>query len=195
MTSGKSIKLFLVDGDANGLVTAEIGQWTGKALVVPRASIEKLAKRSEAAKPGIYVLSGPDPEDSDADRVYIGEAENVFSRIRQHLKGKDFWKRVCLFTSSDEHLTKAHIKYLESRLVEIIASAGRVVLDNGNVPPRPSLPESDCADMETYLSQVQVLLPVLGLSITQPVASRRRACRRVAVRAQRRRRDSTSARG
>lgn len=173
MSGGKSIKLFLVDGDANGLVTAEIGQWTGKALLVPRASLDKLAGRPEAAKPGIYVLAGPDPDRSDRDRAYVGEAENVFQRLRQHVAGKEFWKTVCLFTSSDEQLTKGHIKYLESRLVEIVSAAGRVVLDNGNVPPKPALPESDRADMETYLSQVQVLLPVLGLPITQPIASRR----------------------
>lgn len=173
MNTGKSIKLFLVDGDTGGLITAEIGQWTGKAVLVPRASIDKLAARPEAARPGIYVLAGPDPETGDRERAYVGEAENVFHRIRQHVAGKDFWKTVCLFTSSDEQLTKGHIKYLESRLVQIVGSAGRVVLDNCNEPPLPSLPEADRADMETYLNQMQVLLPVLGLPMAKPVASRR----------------------
>jgi hypothetical protein len=174
LMSGRSIKLFLVDGSPTGLITAEIGQWTGKATVVTRQRLELLAARAEAHRPGIYVLSGPDPDQDDRDRVYIGEAEDVYSRLRQHLAGKDFWTRACLFTSSDEQLTKAHVKYLESRLVEVAYGAGRAAVDNGNTPPRPGLPEADVADMESYLEQARILLPVLGFMFAQPIASRRR---------------------
>lgn len=30
MAYGKAIELFLVDGDANGLITAELSNWNGK---------------------------------------------------------------------------------------------------------------------------------------------------------------------
>lgn len=170
--AGRSIRLFLVEGIPNGLITAEIGQWTGKAIVAPRQRLERLAERPEAKRTGVYVLMGPDPERDGVDRVYVGESENVFERIRQHDQKKEFWTRVCLFTAADENLTKAHVKHLESRLVEIALEAGRAAVDNGNTPPMSGLPEADRADMETFLEQARILLPVLGFSFTQPSASR-----------------------
>lgn len=171
--AGKSIKLFLVEGISTGLITAEIGQWTGKATVVPRQRLDVFARRPDARRPGVYVLVGQDPDRFDREMVYIGEAESVFDRLRQHVDNKDFWTRAVLFTSSDEQLTKAHVKYLESRLVEIGRGAGRSTIDNGNTPPRPGLPEADVSDMELFLEHVQILLPVLGLQFTQVAASRR----------------------
>lgn len=173
--SGRSIKLFLVDGSPSGLITAEIGQWTGKAIVAPRQHLEKLVKREEAQRTGVYILSGPDPERDGVERVYIGEGEGVISRIKSHDQNKDFWKRVCIFTAADENLTKSHIKYLESRLVEMTKAAGRAVLDNGNVPARSGLPESEQADMETFLDQMRILLPVLGFHLLEPSAAKKLA--------------------
>lgn len=170
--AGRSIRLFLVEGIPNGLITAEIGQWTGKAVVAPRQRLDQLAKRPEATRTGVYVLMGPDPDRDGVDRVYIGESENVFDRLRQHDQKKEFWTRVCLFTAADENLTKAHVKYLESRLAAIAIEAGRATVDNGNTPPMSGLPEADRADMETFLEQVRILLPVLGFTFTQPSASR-----------------------
>jgi hypothetical protein len=168
---GKSIRIFLVDGSPTGLMTAEIGQWTGKALVCPRQSLAKLGARDEAKRPGVYVLLGTDPDRPGRERVYIGEAENVYDRLKQHDSDekKDWWSRVCLFAASDGSLTKAHIKYLESRLVELARQTGRSLLENGNTPPRPALPESDTADMETFITQALILLPVVGFRFSQAV--------------------------
>jgi hypothetical protein len=171
--AGKSIKLFLVEGVSTGLITAEIGQWTGKATVVPRQRLDVYARRSDARRPGVYVLVGLDPERADRELVYIGEGEDVFERLREHVDRKEFWTRAIVFTSSDEQLTKAHIRFLESRLVEIGRAAGRSTLENGNTPPKPGLPEADVSDMELFLEHVQILLPVLGLQFTQPLAIRR----------------------
>ena len=168
--SGRSIRMYLVDGEANGLITAEIGQWTGKALCVPRHAFDRLAKRDEAKRTGVYVLMGPDPDQDGQERVYIGEGEDVLERLRSHVRNKDFWTRLCLFTVTDENLTKAHVKYLESRLVEMALDARRCVVDNGNVPPRSGLPEADLSDMEVFLGQMQILLPVLGFPFAQPSA-------------------------
>lgn len=168
---GKSLRLFLVDGSPSGLMSAEIGQWTGKALVCPRQSLPKLAGRDEAKRPGIYILVGVDPDHPGRERVYIGEAENVYDRLKQHDKDekKDWWQRVCLFAAADQSLTKAHIKYLESRLVQLAHGAKRARIENGNTPPRPTLPEADVADMEVFLTQALVLLPVIGFRFAQPL--------------------------
>jgi len=162
---GRSVKLFLVDGSPTGIVTAEIMNWTGHVLVAPRSRIGEALKRAEVTRTGVYCLVGDDPQQPSRTLVYIGEADSVADRIRAHVRdeGKDFWTRACFVTSKDTNLTKAHARYLESRLIELAYSADRANLANGNEPTKKLLPESDLADMEFFLTQVQVVLPVVGL--------------------------------
>jgi hypothetical protein len=162
MSSGRSIRLFLVDGTPTGLLTAEIPNWTGHILVAPRIRIQEALVRSEALKTGVYFLIG---DEAGRSIVYVGEGDCIADRIRKHAKDvdKDFWERVCLITSKDVNLTKAHVRYLESRLVQIIQQNGRARLVNGNEPPTGSLPEADLSDMEFFLSQLQILLPTVGM--------------------------------
>jgi len=167
MSNGTSIKLFLVEGTPSGLVTAGIGQWTGQATVVPRTKVADFSIRAEAQRPGVYVLVGPDPSKEDRERVYIGETERAFDRLKEHVSGLDFWTRACVFTSSDGSLTKAHVKYLESRLIAVADDRGRGVMENGKASSLPTLPESDISDMEHFLERVLVLLPVLGFDFTR----------------------------
>ncbi|MFZ0530926.1 MAG: GIY-YIG nuclease family protein [Propionicimonas sp.] len=164
---GKQLKLFLVDGTPGGLTTAEITNWTGHVLSGGRSDLGDLLKRSEAQRPGVYFLLGDDEVAVGGMRCYIGEAEDVASRLKQHSNersGKDFWDRVVVVTSKDENLTKGHIRYLESRLIELANRAGRVEMTNGNQTARASLPEADRSDMEYFIDQVQVILPVLGVN-------------------------------
>lgn len=170
MLSGTTIKLFLVEGSPSGLVTAGIGQWTGQAIVVPRTKVADFSSRPEAKRPGVYVLVGPDPDKEDRERVYVGETEQVIDRLKLHVKDKDFWTRACLFTSSDGSLTKAHVKYLESRLIEVAKDRGRGAMENGKASALPALPEADVSDMEHFLERILVLLPVLGFDFTRRTA-------------------------
>lgn len=94
--------------------------------------------------------------------VYIGEAENVFVRLNQHLSAKDFWNEAIIFTSKDENLNKAHIKYLENRLHEIAKQTNRYLLENGCIPTQSSISESDRAEMEEFLNYVLLLVNTLG---------------------------------
>ena len=114
--AGATIKLFLVHGDAKRLRTAELSLWTGKAVAGPRSELDGVLAREEAIKSGVYFLSGFDSE-SGKPAVYVGEAENIRERLRGHLD-RDFWNHVVFFVSKDENLTKAHIRYLEGRLIE-----------------------------------------------------------------------------
>jgi hypothetical protein len=162
MSSGRSIRLFLVDGTPTGLLTAEIPNWTGHILVAPRIRIQEALMRPEALKTGVYLLIG---EEAGRSIVYVGEGDCIADRVKKHAKDedKDFWERVCLITSKDVNLTKAHVRYLESRLVQIISENGRARLVNGNEPPAGSLPEADLSDMEFFLFQLQILLPTVGM--------------------------------
>ncbi len=124
-----TIKLFLVQGDAKRLRTAELSNWTGKAIAGPRSEFEDVLSREEAANSGVYFITGSEPEIGKT-AVYVGEAESIRDRLRNHLD-KDFWNHVIFFISKDENLTKAHIRYLEGRLIEQAKKTGRSVVMNG----------------------------------------------------------------
>jgi hypothetical protein len=180
MTVGKSIRLFLADGTPGGLLTAEIMNWTGHVVAAPRSDLAALLRRSEASRTGIYILLGDDPNSVGGTIAYIGEGDDVGKRLYQHARpedqgGKDFWDRAIVLTSKDTNLTKAHARYLESRLIALAQQANRVSLANDTAPPPVRLPEADTSDMEYFISQARIVLPVLGVNLlravpTMPVA-------------------------
>lgn len=167
-TRGRTLKLFLVDGAPNGLLTAEILNWIGHAITAPRSRLGDLILRPECRRTGVYLLVGPDSGSGIGTQVYIGETDDLAQRLNTHNRpedkgGKDFWERVCIVSSKDANLTKGHVKYLESRLIRIAQQARRCELLNGTDPGYDNLPEADRSDMEFFLEQIQILLPVLGL--------------------------------
>lgn len=164
--AGVTIKLFLPKGDAQSLRTAELVNWTGKALAGPRSQLDDLLAREELAKSGVYILLGVDP-DTGKQAAYIGEAEVVRDRLKQH-RDKEFWIQAITFVSKDENLTKSHIRYLEGRLIEEAKTIGRFALMNGQASGS-KLPESDREDMEVFLSRIVQLLPVLGCDLLTPI--------------------------
>lgn len=173
MAHGKSIKMFLTDGSPNGILTAEIINWTGHVLSAPRTKLSELIQREECSRTGVYFLVGHDPENS-LPSVYIGESDDVANRLKQHNRteesgGKDFWEKVCLVTGKDQNITKTHIKYLESRLIEIARKNGQCDLVNSTAHQYSRLPESDTADMEYFLEQIQIVLPVLGYEFLKEI--------------------------
>jgi hypothetical protein len=172
LVHGRSVRLYLVDGSPTGILTAEIMNWTGHVLVAPRSRVGEALQRDETGRTGVYFLVGDDPEQPTKARVYIGEGDSVVDRIKLHAKdaAKDFWTRVCIVTSKDMNLTKAHVRYLESRFVELTKAAERANVANSNEPARKALPESDTADMEFFITQVQVILPVVGFDFLRPKA-------------------------
>ncbi len=163
--SGKQIRLFLVDGTPGGVTTAEITNWTGHVLTGPRSDVGSVLHRDEARRTGVYLLLGDDEEARGETRCYIGEADVVADRLRHHLRDKEFWDRVIVITSKDANLTKSHGRYLESKLIALATQAGRVSLENGTAPPVPQLPEADRSDMDEFLAQLQIVLPVLGVNV------------------------------
>lgn len=158
--AGQSLELFFVDGKAEGLLTAEIFNWTGHVLVVPRIQLSNALRRKESNYTGVYILLGDDGT-SNLIRAYIGEADDVAARIKSHDTNKDWWTTAILITSTGNSLNKAHVKYLESRLVEQALTAGTLKLDNQNTPPKPSLSESSIANMEQFLEYLYIVLPAI----------------------------------
>lgn len=160
MNTPATIKLFLAHGRPAGLRTAEISNWTGKAVAAPRTELKEFSQREELKNPGVYFLAGVDPE-TGREALYIGEAESIVKRIPGHA-AKDFWVSVVAFVSKDENLTKAHIRYLEGKLIELAQQRGTHLMNSVSSGSR--LPESDAAEMNVFLEKILQLLPVLGVS-------------------------------
>jgi hypothetical protein len=167
---GRTLKLYLVDGSPSGVITAELGVSSVRAAVATRTALPDLIRREEATRTGIYLLVGPDPDLPGRQLVYVGEGDQVRTRLAAHDsdESKDFFTRAVLIVSKDENLTKAHGRYLESRVIAAIRGAGRAKLVNGTEPPFKGLPEPEIADMERVLDEIEVLLPVLGFDILRP---------------------------
>ncbi len=160
MKFGKTIKIFLIDGEPNGRMSCELSNWSGKAYKIPRIKIKDCSDRDDLASTGVYLLFGKD--DSGKYQVYIGEAESILKRLNQQLTQKDFWNEAIVFISKDENLNKAHIKYLENRLHDIAKSANRYTVDNSIVPTQSSISESDRAEMEEFIEYIKMLVNTLG---------------------------------
>ncbi|TXH04996.1 MAG: GIY-YIG nuclease family protein [Nevskiaceae bacterium] len=171
MARGKTVRIYLADGSASGVRHAEITNWSGQALACPRTRFTDLKAWPETNRPGVYFLFGLD-EESGRDVAYIGEAEVVIERISSHVSGKDFWTDLVAFTSKDDNLTKAHVRYLESRLVQLAQNAGRYILTNSVSPQPASLPRADQDAMEDYIESLGMLLAALGHKVLVPLTTK-----------------------
>lgn len=167
---GRTIQIFLVDGTPTGLRKATIHGWTGLTFVATDATFAALTARPELDRTGVYILFGPDPVKEGAVRAYIGSANSVAERIKQIAAQRGFWQTAIAVTTSDDDLSKGHVEYLEARLIQLALQARRTELDNGNFPAehRRRLPEADQANMEQFLLNLQIILPVVGLDMLKP---------------------------
>ena len=168
MTIPFSLRIFVADGDPDGLRLVERSNWVGKALIFPRALLPQVKQRPELAQTGVYLLLGPQ-DDGDGDKLYIGEGDPIRPRLESHYANKDFWTRTICFVAAAGQLNKAHVQFLESNLVRLAVAAKRVPLENGNHPAEPNLHEADRADMQVFLDNMLGMLPVLGIHAFEQV--------------------------
>jgi hypothetical protein len=157
-----SLRIFVADGDPDGLRLVERSNWIGKAVVFPRALLPTIKKRDEFGQTGVYLLLGP-RDDGEGDKLYIGEGDPVRERLESHYAKKDFWTRAVFFVAGPGQLNKAHVQFLETRLLQLAKTARRMTLDNANQPTEPTLSEADRADMQVFLDNMLGMLPVLGI--------------------------------
>jgi hypothetical protein len=159
---GQSLELFYIDGHPDGMVTAELYNWTGHVLMVPRTQLGDALKRSEPKCTGVYLLLG----DQEGEPVaYVGESDDVGTRLKNHDVKKDWWNSVLFITTAGNKLNKAHVRYLEARLIAEARRIGRVELDNATNPPVPSLSEADIAKMEAFLENLLTVLPAVRVDM------------------------------
>lgn len=170
MSFGKTIELFWVNGTADGIITAELSNWNGKGIKLPRTEITQ-CQRNDVCEPGVYFLLCQ--EDDGTDSVYVGEAENIKERLTQHIrdyqsgKEKYYWNTAIIFVGRD--LNKALIRYLESRLVDIAAECARYKLLTKNTYKNTVIKESQVASMEEFIENIKVLANAMGYKIFESV--------------------------
>ena len=170
MAYGKSIELFLVNGSADSFITAELSNWNGKAIKIPRIEVAS-CDRDGITQARVYFLFCK--EEGGADFVYIGEAENVKERLVQHLrdyqaeKEKYYWTTAVIFIGRD--LNKALIRYLENRFVEIARACKRYTALTKNTYKNTVMKESQIAVMEEFIDNVRILISTLGYKVLEPL--------------------------
>lgn len=170
MSYGKSIELFLANGTADSLIIAELSNWNGKAIKIPRIEVPD-CKRDDITDPGVYFLFCKEEDNSDS--VYIGESENVKERLVQHIrdysseKEKYYWTIAVVFTGRD--LNKALIRYLEDRLVADARKAKRYEILTKNTYSKTVLKESQIAVMEEFIDNIRILINALGYKVLEPM--------------------------
>ncbi len=171
MAYGRSIELFLVNGTADSLIIAELLNWNGKAIKIPRIEVTS-CNREDIAQAGVYFLFCK--EDDGSDSVYIGEAENIKERLVQHLrdyqseKEQYYWNTAVIFIGRD--LNKALIRYLENRFVEIAKASKRYLVLTKNTYRNTVMKESQVAVMEEFIDNVKILINALGYKVLEPFA-------------------------
>lgn len=166
---GVSVRIFLADGTPDGLRIVEKSNWTGRATMCSRAQYPELRGRDEFARPGVYVLLSPSGTLQGGQAVYIGQADVARERLDAHLRTREGWTHLIAFSSKDENLNKAHVQYLEARLIGLATKAKRVAVENGNAPRLPNLSEADRADAEAFLDDMLVIYPLLGVSAFETI--------------------------
>lgn len=168
MLKAFTLKIFVADGDPDGIRVVDRMNWTGRGIIFPRSKWAEASKREEFRRAGVYILTGyAENQDGDDDRptAYIGQTDVLGERIDAHFKNKTFWDKACVFVSTNDGLNRAHITWLEWALIKRAIEAGRCLLDNGNQPSEPRLSESEKADTFTFLEEMAQILPVIGVPI------------------------------
>ncbi len=172
MSEGRSVRLFLVEGTPTGILTAEVVNWTGHILAAPRTRFESALKRDELKRTGVYILLGQSLQ-SSLPTVYVGEGDDISRRLYSHSRDetKEFWDRFVAITSKDLNLTKAHVKFLEAKLITSLMEAKKSLVQNKTEPSFDRLPEADISDMEAFLEEIQLVLPVIGVDVFRKATS------------------------
>lgn len=158
-----TIRIFVPDGDPEGIRLIDRMNWTGVGVAFPRTKWSEVRQRTEVQRTGIYILRGYVGEEADLPTLYIGQGDSVRARIDNHVQEKDFWDWGIVFVSASSGLNRAHVTWLEYALVRRANEARQCHLDNSNVPQEPALTEAEKADTQAFLKEVLQILPLVGL--------------------------------
>lgn len=175
VTDGKSVNLFLMDGDAHGRIKCLLANWTGVAYKIPRSDIELCRNREDLTRNGVYFLLGK--SDLTGDRVvYIGQAgtrktgTGILGRLREHNRdiSKDYWSEAIVFTTSNNSFGPTEISYLENRFCYMAIRADRYDVKNAKAPSPGNITEEKESELEAFIESAYIVMGVLGHDVFKP---------------------------
>lgn len=178
MARGKSINLYLMDGDVNGRIKCTLANWTGLAIKIPRTSLDLCKDRDELKQTGVYFLFGKD-DITDKGVVYIGQAgvrkngEGILNRLLEHNRNpkKDYWTEAIAITTSNDSLGPTEISYLEHRFCQLALEANRYEVKNGNDPTPGNPTEEKQSELEDFIDYAKIIVGTLGHKVFVPLIS------------------------
>jgi len=162
MSDNITIEIMIFDGNPNGLIMSDLGMSSCRAYKVSRNEIHQLYNREDSENAGVYFLFGKNDENEDT--VYIGESENIYTRLKQNLKSKDYWYDYIAVISKDKTLNKAHVKYLEHAFYSLAKESGRAIISQ-NKPTCSSLSEYDETKLKKFINHARLLVNTLGFKV------------------------------
>ena len=165
MPDAFTLRMFVPDGDPEGVRFIDRMNWTGLGVVFPRSKWPEVRNRAEFGRTGVYILTGYSEGDDELPTVYVGQADGVKSRIDSHGQLKDFWDTGIVFVSNSGGLNRAHVTWLEYALVARAQGTKRCHLANGNAPQEPALSEAEKADTQAFLREMLQILPLISLRV------------------------------
>ena len=179
MARGKSINLFLMDGDANGRIKCTITNWTGVAYKIPRTELDQCKERNDLKQSGVYFLFG-NSDETGKGVVYIGQAgtrkngEGILYRLMEHKRNpeKDYWTEAIVFTTSNNSFGPTEISYLENRFCKLAIEARRYEVKNSNDPTPGNITEEKESEMEEFIDYSKVIMGALGYKLFEPIINK-----------------------
>ena len=160
MSFSKTIQMFIFDGNPNGRIMCELSNWNGRVYKISRNDLLEFSKRDDSNNTGVYFLIGKD--ENNIDTLYIGEAEQILQRLKQHLSDDEYWNECVVVISKDNLLNKAHVKYLENKFYLLAKNAERAKIINNSIPTCSSISEYDEAMLAEFISNAKLLVNTLG---------------------------------
>ena len=175
-TRGKSINLFLMDGEATGRIKCTLANWTGVAYKIPRTDLEKCKERDDLKQSGVYFLFGSSDQTGE-NVVYVGQAgvrkngEGILFRLQEHKRNpdKDYWTEAVVFTTSNNSFGPTEISYLENRFCNLATIAKRYIVKNGNDPTSGHITEEKESELEEFIDNATIVMGTLGHRIFDPL--------------------------
>lgn len=173
---GKSINLYLMDGNANGRIKCSISNWTGVAYKIPRTDLDKCKDRDDLKQSGVYFLFGSSDQTGE-NVVYIGQAgarkngEGILFRLQEHKRNpdKDYWTEAIVFTTSNNSFGPTEISYLENRFCNLAMEAKRYTIKNGNDPTQGHITEEKESELEEFKDYAKIVMGTLGYKVFEPL--------------------------
>lgn len=174
---GKSINLFLLDGEPTGRIKCTMPNWTGLVYKIPRVDLDKSKDRTDLLQSGVYLLFGVS-DSTDEGEVYIGQAgsrkngSGILNRLLEHKRNpdKDYWTEAVGITTSNNSFGPTEISYLENRFTQMAKLAKRYQVRNGNEPNQGNLTEEKVSEMEEFIAYSKITLGALGYKVFESIA-------------------------